>query len=67
LTDLTDGEYKTAVQTLEVFRMQREMRFDTAYKVPFPDKTQTRRIIFFLDKPRGSTFFPLTQDFLLRL
>ncbi|KAF8944913.1 hypothetical protein BGZ47_003528 [Haplosporangium gracile] len=27
-----DGEYKTAVQTLEVFRMQREMRFDTAYK-----------------------------------
>ncbi|KAG0282631.1 hypothetical protein BGZ96_000295 [Linnemannia gamsii] len=27
-----DSEYKTAVQTLEVFRMQREMRFDTAYK-----------------------------------
>ncbi|KAG0380459.1 hypothetical protein BGX24_008094 [Mortierella sp. AD032] len=27
-----DGEYKTAVNNLEAFRMQREIRFDTAYK-----------------------------------
>ncbi|KAF9907438.1 hypothetical protein EC991_010902 [Linnemannia zychae] len=27
-----DGEYKTAVENLEVFRLQRELRFDTAFK-----------------------------------
>ncbi|KAG0275601.1 hypothetical protein BGZ95_008570 [Linnemannia exigua] len=30
--NLTDGEYKTAVKSLEVFRQERESRFDAAYK-----------------------------------
>lgn len=55
--DLTDGEYKTAVQTLEVFRMQREMRFDTAYKVPSQTKHKHGASVYSLAIPTAQLFF----------